>query len=1152
MFPQFGATAETLSKASSMVFRIGTDAHLYDDPDDVNIAPLLDSKFDSEKVEALKRLLALIAQGIDVSNFFPQVVKNVASQSFEVKKLVYLYLLHYAEKRPNEALLSINCFQKDLGDPSALVRACALRTMAGIRLHVISSLVMVAVGKCARDPSVYVRKCAANALLKLYDLRLEEHTSAIEEIVGILLNDQSPGVVGAAAAAFASICPSNFSLIERNYRRLCEILPDVEEWGQIVLIGILLRFVIAKHGLVKESIMFSLHSTEGSDFKKDGLATQISLKEETGYVSGSGSGSYDFGLDVDVCGNNDSVLANMVSRCYIEGPDEYLSRLSYTNRGPYELNVAQFTSGKSNDDVKMLLQCTSPLLWSHNSAVVVAAAGVHWIMAPREDVKRIIKPLLFLLRSSSASKYVVLCNIQVFAKAMPSLFATHFEDFFICSSDSYQIKNLKLEILSSIVTDSTISFVFKEFQDYIRDPDRRFAADTVATIGLCAQRLPEKANTCLEGLLALTRQEFLSSDFGSVDGEAGVLIQAIMSIKSIIKQDPPSHEKVIIQLIRSLDSIKVPAARAMIIWMVGEYSSLGETIPRMLTTVLKYLAWHFTSEALETKLQILNSIVKVLLCAEGEDMQSFKIVLNYVLELAECDLNYDVRDRARLLRKILPCDLDSQGLKEETNILSPNKDVAYELAGQIFGGRIKSSSPEPLNYRFYLPGSLSQIVLHAAPGYEPLPKPCSLQRDDNGTNALGRARDSNSYNTDETDSLSGSLDEEGASDYSSEHSLSGSSVSGGSNETGSASEGDDNADPLIQISDVVNTGENQHGVSQSGSADLGEVISKRALESWLDDQPNLSNTSTSEQSQVRSSTARISIRDIGRRVKTKSYTLLDPANVNGLKVDYSFSSEVSTISPHLVCVEVFFKNCSSEPMSDIVLEDEESNKCSNSADQTLVATDRSLTSHNDIPILVPMEEITYLEPGQTAKRIIQVHFHHHLLPLKLALFCNGNNLPVKLRPDIGYFVKPLPMDIEAFTDKESRLPGMFEYVRSCTFTDHIGELNKDKGDNLVVKDNFLVICKCLALKMLGNANLFLVSVDMPVSNNLDDASGLRLRFSSEILSNSIPCLITITIEGKCYDPLKVSVKVNCEETVFGLNLLNRVVNFLAESSLALL
>ena len=47
-----------------------------------------------------------------------------------------------------------------------------------------------------------------------------------------------------------------------------EILPDVEEWGQIVLIGILLRYVIARHGLVKESIMFSLQSTESSHFEK--------------------------------------------------------------------------------------------------------------------------------------------------------------------------------------------------------------------------------------------------------------------------------------------------------------------------------------------------------------------------------------------------------------------------------------------------------------------------------------------------------------------------------------------------------------------------------------------------------------------------------------------------------------------------------------------------------------------------------------------------------------------------------------------------------------------------------------------------------------------------------------------------------------------
>ena len=58
----------------------------------------------------------------------------------------------------------------------------------------------------------------------------------------------------------------------------------------------------------------------------------------------------------------------------------------------------------------------------------------------------------------------VLCNIQVFAKAMPSLFAPHYEDFLVCSSDSYQIKALKLEILSSVAMDLSVSFILKEFQ----------------------------------------------------------------------------------------------------------------------------------------------------------------------------------------------------------------------------------------------------------------------------------------------------------------------------------------------------------------------------------------------------------------------------------------------------------------------------------------------------------------------------------------------------------------------------------------------------------------------------------------------------------------------------------------------------------------
>jgi AP-3 complex subunit beta len=66
------------------------------------------------------------------------------SPDMEVKKLVYVYLVRYAEEEPDIALLSINSFQKDLKDPSQFIRASALRVMSSIRVDVIVPLIMLA------------------------------------------------------------------------------------------------------------------------------------------------------------------------------------------------------------------------------------------------------------------------------------------------------------------------------------------------------------------------------------------------------------------------------------------------------------------------------------------------------------------------------------------------------------------------------------------------------------------------------------------------------------------------------------------------------------------------------------------------------------------------------------------------------------------------------------------------------------------------------------------------------------------------------------------------------------------------------------------------------------------------------------------------
>lgn len=110
----------------------------------------------------------MISKGRNVSEYFAQVVKNVASPSLEVRKLVYIYLLRYAEAEPDLALLSINTFQRDLADSSPLIRAMALRVLSGIRVPTIASLVVLAIKKCAADTSPYVRKAAALSIQKCY------------------------------------------------------------------------------------------------------------------------------------------------------------------------------------------------------------------------------------------------------------------------------------------------------------------------------------------------------------------------------------------------------------------------------------------------------------------------------------------------------------------------------------------------------------------------------------------------------------------------------------------------------------------------------------------------------------------------------------------------------------------------------------------------------------------------------------------------------------------------------------------------------------------------------------------------------------------------------------------------------------------------
>uniref|UniRef100_A0A4W5MIB0 AP-3 complex subunit beta n=1 Tax=Hucho hucho TaxID=62062 RepID=A0A4W5MIB0_9TELE len=404
-----------------------------------DLKEMLESNKDSLKLDAMKRIIALIAKGKNASELFPAVVKNVASKNIELKKLVYVYLVRYAEEQQDLALLSISTFQRALKDPNQLIRASALRVLSSIRVPIIVPIMMLAIKEAASDMSPYVRKTSAHAIQKLYSLDPDQKEHLIE-VIDKLLKDKSTLVAGSVVMAFEEVCPDRIDLIHKNYRKLCNLLVDVEEWGQVVIISMLTRYARTQFT---------------SPWREDGLFDENS---ETAFYES----------DEKKTENEDE------KKSYMMDPDH-----------------------------RLLLRNTKPLLQSRNTAVVVSVAQLYWHLAPKHEVGVITKSLVRLLRSHREVQYIVLQNIATMSIQRKGMFEPYMKSFYVRSTDATHIKSLKLEILTSLANEANISTILREFQTYVKSQDKEFAAGTIQAIGRCATNISEVTDTCLQGLVLL-------------------------------------------------------------------------------------------------------------------------------------------------------------------------------------------------------------------------------------------------------------------------------------------------------------------------------------------------------------------------------------------------------------------------------------------------------------------------------------------------------------------------------------------------------------------------------------------------------------------------------------------------------------------------
>jgi vesicle coat complex subunit len=204
----------------------------------------------SKRREAVKKVIAAMTVGKDVSQLFPHVLNCIQTDSLELKKLVYLYMMNYAKMQPDVAILAVNTFVKDSQSDNALIRALAVRTMGCIRVKQITEYMIDPLRSTLRDKDPYVRKTAAICVAKLYDIDPEQTENAgfLDDLRN-LLSDSNPMVVANAIATLAEINDNakseaaRFSFSQQDLNKILTALNECSEWGQVFILDALSGYI---------------------------------------------------------------------------------------------------------------------------------------------------------------------------------------------------------------------------------------------------------------------------------------------------------------------------------------------------------------------------------------------------------------------------------------------------------------------------------------------------------------------------------------------------------------------------------------------------------------------------------------------------------------------------------------------------------------------------------------------------------------------------------------------------------------------------------------------------------------------------------------------------------------------------------------------
>ena len=208
----------------------------------------LDSNDASLRSKAIRRVLSLMRSGETyVSCLFSSMLRCSGTNDISLKKLIYIYLVNFSAFEHEQAIMSVNVLVKDSEDINPIVRALAVRTMCRLKIPEIAEYTITPLKKCLADKDPYVRKTAALAVAKLYEVIPEsiEESMLLSQLLG-LINDDNPLVISNTAMALLEINNRRtvpiFVLNEVNVTPIISAMTQCSDWVLIMLLDALAQY----------------------------------------------------------------------------------------------------------------------------------------------------------------------------------------------------------------------------------------------------------------------------------------------------------------------------------------------------------------------------------------------------------------------------------------------------------------------------------------------------------------------------------------------------------------------------------------------------------------------------------------------------------------------------------------------------------------------------------------------------------------------------------------------------------------------------------------------------------------------------------------------------------------------------------------------